>query len=164
MMRFKKEFASNDPNVVFSYNPFQDDMERRVEMCSLVMFLLQTVNMNDKVIIIPDTRHTQRWSERKVDPRLWVHERTPGVPRNVENLETVEFADVLGAIAEDYHLTRCAQACFTGTEEDQAARHDHGTSDDVFGDQDMEEGGDVLDEADREADFCLVTQSPRKSV
>ena len=58
--------------------------------------------------------------------RLWAHERTPGIPRNVEDLETVEFADVLGAIAEDQHLTRCAQVCFTGTEEDQAERRDQG--------------------------------------
>ena len=36
------------------------------------------------------------------------HERTPAISRNVEDLETVEFADVLGAIAEDHHLTRCA--------------------------------------------------------
>ena len=68
------------------------------------MFLLQNVNGNDKVIIIADTRHTQRWSEHKVDPmlckgdlalfficpvmleslRLWAHERTLGIPRNVE--------------------------------------------------------------------------------
>ena len=55
------------------------------------------------------------------------------------SLETVEFADVLGTIAEDFHLARCAQVCFTGTEEDQAERHDHGTIDEVLGDQDMEE-------------------------
>ena len=80
--------------------------------------------------------------------RLWAPERTPGVPRNVEDLETVEFADVLGAIAD--HLSRCAHACFSGTE-NQAEQHDHGTIDEVLGDQDMQEGGDVLDEADREA-------------
>ena len=56
--------------------------------------------------------------------RLWAHERTPGVPRNVEDLETVDFADVLGAIAEDFHLTRCAQVCFAGSEEDQAEQQD----------------------------------------
>ena len=33
--------------------------------------------------------------------RLWAHERTLDIPRNVEDLGTVEFADVLGAIAED---------------------------------------------------------------
>ena len=163
----------------FSYIPFQDDdMERLVEICSLELFLLQNLNMNDKVIIIADTRHTQRWSERNVDPmlcngdlaffcncpatleslRLWAHEHTPGIPRNVEDLEAVEFADVVGPIAEDHHLTRCAQVCFTGTEEDQAERHDHGTIDEVLGDQDMEGGGDVLDEADREAD--LLEQIP----
>ena len=93
--------------------------------------LEQNVNANDKVIIIADTRHTQRWSDRKVDSmlckgdlaflcnclvtlenlRFWAHERTPGIPRNVVDLETVEFADVLGAIAVDQHLTRCAQVC-----------------------------------------------------
>ena len=178
-MRLKNEFASNDPNVIFSYVPFQDDdMERFVEMCSLEMCLLQNVNMNDKVIIIADTRHSQRWSERKVDPtlcngnlaffcncatileslRLWAHERTPSIPRRVEDLEIVKLADVLGAIAEDHHLTRCAQVCFTGTEEDQAEQHDQGTIDEVLADQDMEERTDVLEEADREAD--LLEQIP----
>ena len=62
--RLKNEFATNDPNVVFSYIPFQeDDMERLVEMCLLELFLLQNVDVNDKVIIFADTRHTQRWSE-----------------------------------------------------------------------------------------------------
>ena len=65
----------------------------------------------------------------------------------MEDLETVEFADVLGAIAEDHHWTRCAQVCFTITQEDQAERHSHGTVDEVLRDQDMEEGGDVLDDA-----------------
>ena len=179
VVRLKNEYASNAPNVVFSYIPFQDDdMERLVEMCLLEMFLLQNVNMNDKVIIIADTRHPQRWSEQGVDPmlcdedlaffcncpatletlRLWAHEATPGIPRNVKDLDTVEFADVLGAIAEDHLLTRCAQVCFTGTEEGQAERHDHVTIDEVLGDQNMEEGGDVLDEANREAD--LLEQIP----
>ena len=43
------------------------------------------------------------------------------------------------------HLTRRAQVCFTGTDE-------------VLGDQDMEERGDALEEADREAD--LLEQMP----
>ena len=73
--------------------------------------------------------------------RLWTHERTPG-------LETIEFADVLGTIAEDLHVTRCAQVCFTGTEDDIA----DGTIDEVLGDPDMERGGDAPEEADRVAD------------
>ena len=100
------------------------------------MFLLQSVNVNDKVIIIADTRHTQRWSERKTDPtlckgdlaffcispttleilRLWAHERTLGVPRNVNDLETIDFAEKLGTIAAYQHLTRCVQACLAGAE------------------------------------------------
>ena len=59
-------------------------------------------------------------------------------------------------------MTRCAQVCFTGTEDDQAERHDQGTIDDTLGNQDTEEGGDALEEADREAD--PVTQSQRKNV
>ena len=69
--------------------------------------------------------------------------------RNVDDLETNEFADVLGAIAEDQHLTRCAQVRFTSTEEDQAKQHNHGTIDKDLGDQDMERGGDVLEETDQ---------------
>ena len=72
--------------------------------------------------------------------RLWAHERTPGIPRCVDDLG----ADVLGAIAEDQH---------SGTEEDQAEQRDQGTIDEVLGDQDMEGGGNALEEADREADL-----------
>ena len=40
--RLKNALAPNDPTMVVSYIPFQDDdMERLVEMCSLDMFLLQ---------------------------------------------------------------------------------------------------------------------------
>ena len=93
------------------------------------------MNLNDKVIIIADARQNQRWCEREVDPmlcngdlsffcsypvtleslRLWAHKRTLDIPRNVEGLVTVEFADELGAIAEDHCLTRCAQESFKGT-------------------------------------------------
>ena len=76
----------------------------------------------------------------------------------MDNLETVEFVDVLGAIAEDQHLTRCAQVSFTSTEEDQTEQRDQETIDDVLGDQDMEGGEDALEEADREAD--LLEQMP----
>ena len=67
----KNEFVSNDPNVAFSYVPFQDDnTQRPLELCSLELILLRNADLNDKGIIIADTRHTQRWSERKVDPTL----------------------------------------------------------------------------------------------
>ena len=62
--RLTNDFASNDPNVIFSYVPFQDDdMERPVETCSLEM-VLQNVNVNDKVIIIADTRHKEMVRKR----------------------------------------------------------------------------------------------------
>ena len=121
----------------FSHNvPFSDDdTERPAEVCSLETFLLQDMEVNDKVIIA-DTRHTRRWSERKIDStlcigdlvffcncpttlenlRLWAHEHTLNVPRNVDDLETIEFADLLGTIAEDQHSTRCAHVRFAGTQ------------------------------------------------
>ena len=71
----------------------------------------------------------------------------------MEDLETVEIANILCAIAEELHLTRCAQVCFTGTEEDQAEQQDQGTIDDVLGDQDLEQGEDVLEDAERAADL-----------
>ena len=46
----------------------------------------------------------------------------------------------------------------SGTEEDQAEQRDHGTIDGVLGDQDIAEEGDVLEEAEREAD--LLEQMP----
>ena len=167
--KLKHEFVLDDPNVIFLHIPFQDGP---VQMCSLETYRLQNANGNDEVIIIADTRHIQRRSERNIVPmlckgdldffcnflvtpehlRLWTHERIPGIQRNLDDLETIEFADVLATIAEDLHLTRCAQVCFTGTEDDQAEQHDHGTIDEVLGDPDMERGGDAPEEADREAD------------
>ena len=97
VMRLKNESASDDPDAVLSYVPSQDDdVKRLIQMCLIEMFLLQNVNMNDKVIIIADTQHTKILSERKADlmvcngdlaffcicpatlecVRLWVHNRT----------------------------------------------------------------------------------------
>ena len=94
------------------------------------------MDVSDTVIITADTRHTRRWSERKINPTL-----CKGVPaffgncpttlengvyghtsallvsdENVDDLETVEFPDLLGTIAADQQLTRCAQVCFASTE------------------------------------------------
>ena len=69
MTRLKNDFATNDPNVIFSYTPCQDDnTERTVEMCSLEMLLLQNANAGDKVIIIADTRHTRDGPSVKLIP------------------------------------------------------------------------------------------------
>ena len=84
--------------------------------------------------------------------RAWTLERIPGIPRNLGDLETNEFADVLGTTAEDLHSTRCAQVCFTGTEDDRAEQHDHGTIDEVLGDPDTERGIDAPEDAERKAD------------
>ena len=65
-MKLKSEFVLDDPNVIFPYISFQDDdTERPVEMCSLETYPSQNANGNDEVIIIADTRHIQRGSERK---------------------------------------------------------------------------------------------------
>ena len=114
----------------------------------------------------------QRRFERKVDPMLFkgdldffsscpatpkyqrprTHELSTGIPQNMDDSEENEFTDVVCVIAEDLHLTHCAQACCTGTEEDQAEQHDYGTIGKVLGDPHTERGGDAPEEADREAD------------
>ena len=85
-----------------SFHFLDDNTQRSVGLRSLELFLLLNANVNDKVIIIADTQHTERWSESEVDPtlcegdlaflcncsatlenlRLWAHERTFGIPRN----------------------------------------------------------------------------------
>ena len=120
------------------------------------MFLLQHVNANDKVIIIADTRHTQRWSERKIDPMLckgdpafsvlaqphWkacVSGHTSALLVSHEMWviwKQSNFPTFLERSLKINTLTRCAQVCFASAEEDQA-EHDHGTIDEVLGDQDM---------------------------
>ena len=123
------------------------------------------------MITIADIRHIQMVRTRKLIPCcakeiqissvivlhhqntcVRSHEGTPGIPRNLDDLESIEFANVLGTIVEDIHLTRCAQVCSTGTEDDRAEQHDHGRIDKVVGDPDIERGGDSPEEADREAD------------
>ena len=70
----------------------------------------------------------------------------------MDDLEANEFTDDVGVIAEDLHLTQCAQECSTGTEDDQAEQQDYGTIDEVLGDPHTERGGDAPEEADRDAD------------
>ena len=124
------------------------------------------------MITVADIRHIQRRVEREVDPMLCkgdldffsscpatptyqrprTHERTTGIPQNLDDPEANEFTDVVGAIAEDFQLTQCAQVCSTGTEDDQAEQHDYGTISEVLGDPHTERGRDAPEEADREAD------------
>ena len=54
----------NSPRMIqtsFSHTShfLDDDTKRRAEVCSLETFLLQDMDVNDKVIIIADTRHTR---------------------------------------------------------------------------------------------------------
>ena len=86
-------------------------------------------------------------------PRPRTHERTTGIPQILDDLEANEFADVVDVIAEDPHLTQCAQVWSTCKEDDQAEQHDHGTIDEVPGDPYMERGEDTPEEADREVDL-----------
>ena len=58
--------------------------------------------------------------------------REPRFPVVTCMFTTIRTRCDLGAIAEDQHLTRCAQLCFTGAEEDQAEQHNHGRIDEVL--------------------------------
>ena len=46
-------------------------MEKAAKVCSLETYLVQDTNESDEVITITDARHTQRRSERKIDPVLY---------------------------------------------------------------------------------------------
>ena len=52
--------------------------------------------------------------------------RTLGVPRNADDLQSVKFADIICAIAEDRPLTKCVRMCFAGSEADHSEPHDQG--------------------------------------
>ena len=105
-MKSKYEFVSGDPNINFLYISIQDDdKEKSVEMCLHEVDPSQNTNENVKAIIIADTRHPPRRFGRKITlilrdgffcnspatskhlrPRT--HERTPGISRNLGDLET----------------------------------------------------------------------------
>ena len=52
----------------------------------------------------------------------WSRCRENGNPRSVEDLDEIQFADIIGSIAESHHLDRCVDAAFVGTEEIEAER------------------------------------------
>ena len=113
-MKLKYEFVLGYPNINVLFISIQDDdKEQSVEMC------LHEVDTECEWERQSDhhCEHTakERRCERKNvfmlrSPRT--HERTPGISRNLDDLETNEFADVFGTIAEDLHSARCAQVCF----------------------------------------------------
>ena len=116
----------------FCTSRFQDDdTERLVVVCTLEADPLQNTNGTNEVIIIVDIRRIQKKVRTKIVPmsckgdfdflcicsvtsehlRPWTHERIPGIPRNLDDLDTNEFANVLGTIAEDVQLIQCGQIC-----------------------------------------------------
>ena len=52
----------------------------------------------------------------------WSRRRENGNPRCVEDLDEVQFADIMGSIAETHHLDRVVDTAFVGTEEADAER------------------------------------------
>ena len=79
--------------------------------------------------------------------RLWAHERTPAVPRNVGDLQSV---------AEDLHWTRCAHVCFGRTEEAHSEPHDQGTIDNSVEGQDSDDLWDTTRAVDAEAEHLVL--------
>ena len=167
---------------------FQFRTKRFVEMCSLEMSLLQNVNANDKVFIIVDTRHTQRWSERRVDPMLckgdlvffcyghWkmcVSGHTSALlasnetwtTRKQSNLRT--FSERSLKINMWLDVLRYVSQVQKRTKNEQ---RDHGTTDEVLVDQDIWNKEEMFWKKPFEKltcsnrCVCLVTQNPRKHV
>ena len=87
-----------------------------------------------------------------------MHDRTFGIPRNVDDSQSVDFAGIIGSIAEDRHLTHCAHVCFAGTEEDQTEPHDEGRLTTSWEITDTDEVTDTTVAVDEEAE--LLEQMP----
>ena len=114
-------------NIIFQ----DDDTEESVVACTLDADLVQNTNGDDEVIIVVDIRRIHKKVRTKIvlmsckgdldflcncsvtvaHLRPQTHERFPGTPQNLDNLDTNEFANVLGTIAEDVHFIQCDQTC-----------------------------------------------------
>ena len=126
-----------------------------------------------------DTRHTSRWSNdelydttvtrckgdlafhcnnKEITDELvhWAKRKDNGYPRSVDDLEEVEFADILSGLAEAHHIDRCVDAAFVGTEE-AAAEADKNPIDGCYGPEDYAQDAETI-RVDEEAD--LLDQIP----
>ena len=106
-----------------------------------------------RTCIVADSRHTKRWKDTSPvlgrggigflcndnaiahELQEWSRQNDRGNPRSTDDLQEVEFADVLARIAEAHHLDRCVNAAFVGTQEaKEEAEQD--TIDGIYGPDD----------------------------
>ena len=89
--------------------------------------------------------------------RKWAHSRDDGLPRCVEDLEEIEFADTLRFLTEDAHLDNLATA-FVGTRESQDEPVPMQPIDDVLGNEDI--GQDLDDPSSRDQEQEMLDELP----
>ena len=135
---------------------------------------------NGKLVIVADSRHTHRWSERELAPTLcrgdlafhcnvkevadqlasWAHSRDNGNPRNMDDLTECEFVDVLRFIAEEHHLDKSVGEAFVGTEEAMHEPDEKNLLDAVAGREDEAFELDAKAMADEEAEVLDAMPLP----
>jgi len=147
-----KTVEDQDPSLVYIHVPFVYDNEDSQGYRNLKSFADDQMKAG-RTCIIADTRHSDRWAN--VSPTLcrgdlafhcndkgisselieWAKKRDNGNPRCTDDLEEMQFADVLAGLAESHHIDKCADTVFVGTDE-AAAEADPKIIDAVIGQED----------------------------
>ena len=136
------DIANHDnPSLIYIQMPFEKDEENSDGHSRLTAFA-KAQSEAGRTCVIADSRHTGRWNDTNTKPVLcrgdlafrcddptvtkelleWSRRRENGNPRCVEDLDEVQFADIIGSIAETHHLDRVVDTAFVGTEEADAER------------------------------------------
>ena len=139
-----------DPAVIYLHVPFEDDKVSSPGYDLLKDFTEKQMK-SGRTCIVADTRHADRWTgveptrcrgdlalhcnDQEICSELveWAKSKDHGYPRCTNDLEEVEFADILAGLAEAHHLDKCVDAAFAGTEE---AAAETPLMDGIFGPED----------------------------
>lgn len=164
LTELRKTVEEQDPALLYIHVPFVNDNETTQGYHNLTSFATEQIDKG-RTCIVADVRHTNRW--RDLTPTLcrgdlafhcndkdiceelvgWAKARENGDPRCTDDLEEVQFADVLAGLAETHHIDKCVDAALTGTEE-AAAEAEPRIIDAAFGKEDegLADPADLLDD------------------
>ena len=134
LKNLRADIDVHNPTVVFVHTYFSNDNDNNENQKRLFEYARELLQ-SSRACIIADSRNTPRWGSiiptrcrgdlafacnvESIGAELlrWAEENERGNPHSIDDIEGNEFADLLGGIAEDYHLDQCVDAAFVGTEE-----------------------------------------------
>ena len=170
---FEQTVDNMDPTLTYVHVPYDDDDVYDKKKVSRIYATVDQLMSKGKTVIVADTLNTSRWNNRSMQPvrcrgdlafycndlhiaqqlKDWAHEKEGGVPKCVEDLEEVEFADMLGGIAEEHHLDNSMHDAFVGAEEDREEAGGRNPIDSATNEEDMMLELDPIEEYDNEQDM-----------